>query len=375
MNSPKKLTDADDRRFMKSALALARRGLGTVAPNPSVGCVIVTQEGRIIGRGWTQPGGRPHAETEALARAGQAAHGATAYVTLEPCSHTGQTPPCCEALIDSGIARVVVAIEDPDGRVSGRGIAILEDAGIAVSLGVMSEEASALNLGFLLHRQEGRPLVTLKFATTLDGRIAAHNGESRWITGPEARRRAHLMRMTHDAVVVGIGTAIVDDPELTCRLPGLESYSPVRVVIDSRLRLPLISKLVRTAREIPTWVVVSEEVPKDRYQAYEELGVTVIPVSVGGDYYPDPQKVVQALAERRVTRVLVEGGSALAAVLLRAGLVDRVAWFRAASLIGGDGIPAIAAYGVDSLSEMRRFELVSVKMVGDDRLETYRVTD
>ena len=375
MNSPKKLTDADDRRFMKSALALARRGLGTVAPNPSVGCVIVTPEGRMIGRGWTQPGGRPHAETEALARAGQAAHGATAYVTLEPCSHTGQTPPCCEALIDAGIARVVVAIEDPDERVSGRGIAMLENAGIAVSLGVMSEEASALNLGFLIHRKEGRPLVTLKSATTLDGRIAVHNGESLWITGPLARRRAHLMRMTHDAIVVGIGTALVDDPELTCRLPGLESHSPVRIVIDSRLQLPLVSKLVRTAREIPTWVVVSEEVPNGRCQAYEELGVTVIPVSVGGDHYPDPRKVVQALAERGLTRVLVEGGSALAAVFLRAGLVDRVAWFRAASLIGGDGIPAIAAYGVDSLSEMRRFELLSVTMVGDDRLETYRVAD
>ena len=234
-------------------------------------------------------------------------------------------------------------------------------------------EASALNLGFLLHRQEGRPLVTLKFATTLDGRIAVHNGESRWITGPEARRRAHLMRMRHDAIVVGIGTALLDDPELTCRLPGLETHSPVRIVIDSRLQLPLVSKLVRTAREVPTWVVVSEEVPKDRCQAYEELGVTVIPVSVRRPL-PDPQKVVRALAERGLTRVLWK----VAVLLLRlsyVGLVDRVAWFRAASLFGGDGIPAIAACGVGSLSEMRRFELLSVAMVGDDRLETYRVAD
>lgn len=375
MNSPKKLTDADDRRFMKSALVLARRGLGTVAPNPAVGCVVVTPEGQVVGRGWTQPGGRPHAETEALARAGEAARGGTAYVTLEPCSHVGQTPPCCEALIAAGVGRVVVAIEDPDERVSGRGIDRLKNAGIAVSLGVMSTEATELNLGFLLHRQKGRPLVTLKSATTLDGRIAAHTGESRWITGDEARRRAHLMRKSHDAIVVGIGTALVDDPELTCRLAGLEGQSPVRIVVDSRLQLPLISKLVRTARETPTWVVVSEEVEQDRRKAYSELGVTVVPVSVGADHYPQPEKVFQALGDRGLTRVLVEGGSALAAVLLRAGLVDRVSWFRAASLIGGDGVPAIAAYGVDSLSQMRRFQLLSVEAVGDDRLETYRVAD
>ena len=375
MNSPKKLTDADDRRFMKSALALARRGLGTVARNPSVGCVIVTSEGRMIGRGWTQPGGRPHAETEALARAGQAAHGATAYVTLEPCSHTGQTPPCCEALIDAGIARVVVAIEDPDERVSGRGIAMLENAGIAVSLGVMSEEASALNLGFLLHRQAGTATCYSKVRDNTrrkDRRSQRRKPLDYWAVGAsssashadDARRDRHRDRYR------------------SRRRPGAhlpfcrsgDSHSPVRIVIDSRLQLPLVSKLVRTARETPTWVVVSEEVPKGRCQAWE-LGVTVIPVSVGHDHYPDPQKVVQALAERGLTRVLVEGGSALAAVLLRAGLVDRVAWFRAASLIGGDGIPAIAAYGVDSLSEMRRFELLSVAMVGDDRLETYRVAD
>jgi diaminohydroxyphosphoribosylaminopyrimidine deaminase/5-amino-6-(5-phosphoribosylamino)uracil reductase len=373
MNSPKKTSDATDRRFMKLALALARRGLGTVSPNPAVGCVLVSPEGIVVGRGWTQPGGRPHAETEALRRAGARARGTTAYVTLEPCSHTGRTPPCANALIEAGVARVVGAIEDPDPRVSGQGFARLTAAGIEVSTDLFVDEVAEVNAGFLLHRAEGRPLVTLKVASTLDGRIATHRGESQWITGAAARRCGHMMRVTHDAVVVGIGTALVDDPELTCRLPGLEGYSPVRVVIDTRLQLPLASKLVRTARETPTWVAVSAEIEADRRAAYEDFGVVVLPIDVGGDHHPEPIAILKALGARGLTRVLVEGGSAVAAALMRANLIDRMAWFRAASVMGGGGIPVIAAYGVNALSQMRRFELISNQSVGDDRLETYRV--
>ncbi|MBX6375722.1 MAG: bifunctional diaminohydroxyphosphoribosylaminopyrimidine deaminase/5-amino-6-(5-phosphoribosylamino)uracil reductase RibD, partial [Acetobacteraceae bacterium] len=240
---------------MRAALALARRGLGNAWPNPAVGCVLV-RDGRVVGRGWTQPGGRPHAETEALRRAGpEGARGATAYVTLEPCSHHGRTPPCCDALIAAGVARVVVALQDPDSRVNGRGIARLRAAGIAVETGLCEAEARAINAGFIRRIHLGLPLVTLKLATTLDGRIATATGESRWITGPEARREAHALRARHDAVLVGSGTVLADDPDLTCRLPGMAKTPVLRVVADSRLRTPPAARLVATARQVPTWIV------------------------------------------------------------------------------------------------------------------------
>ena len=219
----------DDLLHMRAALALARRGLGNAWPNPAVGCVLV-KEGRVIGRGWTQPGGRPHAETEALRRAGDAARGATAYVTLEPCSHHGRTPPCCEALAEAGIARVVMAMRDPDPRVNGRGLAMLRGAGIAVEEGLLEAEARALNAGFFRRIQAGMPVVTLKLASTLDGRIATASGESRWITGAAARREVHALRARHDAILVGSGTVLADDPDLTCRIPGMERVPMLRVV-------------------------------------------------------------------------------------------------------------------------------------------------
>lgn len=355
---------------MRIALALARRGLGSVWPNPSVGCVIVRNQG-IVGRGWTQPGGRPHAETEALRRAGPAARGATAYVSLEPCSHHGQTPPCADALIAAGVARVVAATEDPDPRVSGSGLRRLEDAGIAVDCGVRRVEAEALNAGFLMRVRSGRPLVCLKTATTLDGRIAVHTGESRWITGPEARERVHLMRARYDAVMVGVGTATADDPELTCRLPGLPARQPVRVVVDARLRLPLTSKLVRTAREVPTWIVTRDDADSRRAGALLDLGVELIQLRPSASGYPDPKAMLAALGGRGVTRLLVEGGATLAAVLLRAALIDRIAWFRSGGIIGGDGIPAVEAYGVDRLAAMAQFDRQSVTRLGGDLLETF----
>ncbi|MGH7115700.1 MAG: bifunctional diaminohydroxyphosphoribosylaminopyrimidine deaminase/5-amino-6-(5-phosphoribosylamino)uracil reductase RibD, partial [Stellaceae bacterium] len=238
---------------MRTALALARRGLGAVWPNPAVGCVIISQ-GRVVGRGWTQPGGRPHAETEALRRAGGAARDATAYVSLEPCCHWGRTPPCADALIKAGVRRVVIALEDPDPRVAGNGIARLRAAGLAVEIGPGAEDAAEINAGFLTRQRLGRPLVTLKLATSLDGRIATGSGESQWITGPPARQRAHLLRARHDAVMVGTGTVLADDPELTCRLPGLGHRSPLRVVLDRRLRIPRSAHVIADARQSPTWV-------------------------------------------------------------------------------------------------------------------------
>lgn len=353
-------TASDDLRHMRAALALARRGLGRVAPNPAVGCVLV-KEGRVVGRGWTQPGGRPHAETEALARAGDAASGATAYVTLEPCSHTGQTGPCADALFDAGIARAVVAMEDPDPRVSGRGLARMRDAGIAVEIGLLGEAAADLNRGFLLHRTEGRPLVTLKLATSLDGRIATAAGESKWITGTEARADAQLVRMTHDAVLVGIGTALADDPALTCRVPGV-AQAGLRVVLDSAGRLSSGAKLCDGSQ--PTLQIVAEGC-----MAPVPAGVERAAAPAGRDGGIDVGGVLAILAARGVTRLMVEGGGRVAASFLRAEAVDRLVWYRAGLALGGDSRPAIGDLGVDALSAVARFRMIATRAVGEDRVD------
>lgn len=362
---------------MRAALALARRGVGRAWPNPAVGCILVRPgasgtevDGTVVGRGWTQPGGRPHAETEAIARAGALAAGATAYVSLEPCAHRGQTGPCAEAMVAAGIRRAVVAIEDPDPRVSGAGLRRMAAAGIALTTAVAAAEAADLNAGFLLRLSVGRPLVTLKLATTLDGRIATRTGESRWITGAAARQRAHALRASHDAVLIGIGTALADDPLLTCRLPGLADRSPVRIVLDGQLRLPLTSQLVATARSVPVWVVTRDG-ESTRHAALLEHGVEVIPGRAGEDGMLDLAAVMRLLGERGLTRVLCEGGARLAGAMLRAGLVDRIAWFRAASVIGGDGLPAALGLEVERLERAPVFRRIAVAPLDEDVLETY----
>ncbi|MGE0253873.1 MAG: bifunctional diaminohydroxyphosphoribosylaminopyrimidine deaminase/5-amino-6-(5-phosphoribosylamino)uracil reductase RibD [Alphaproteobacteria bacterium] len=372
---------AVDRRFMRSALALAARGLGRTWPNPAVGCVIVAAAAdgamRPIGRGWTQPGGRPHAETEALGRARALAGaaglaGATAYVTLEPCSHHGRTPPCADALIEAGIRRVVVACGDPDRRVAGAGVARLRAAGLIVDEGLCESEARALNGGFLLTRSSGRPLVTLKLAASLDGRIATASGKSQWITGERARARAHLMRARHDAVMVGGGTALADDPQLDCRLPGMADRPPVAVVVDGRLAaLSPASRLAAAARQRKVWVLTTPHAAADRADALVATGIEVIRCTPDGERHVAMAGALEALAGRGVTRVLVEGGAGMAAALLREGLVDRLAWFRAPTLLGGDGLAAIEGLGVDSPGEAPRFVLSDREMVGDDLLETF----
>ena len=364
-------TEAADIHHMRSALGLARRGLGNVWPNPAVGCVLV-RDGRVIARGWTQPGGRPHAEAEALTRAGSAAHGATVYIGFEPCAHHGETPPCADALCAAGIARAVIAVEDPDPRTSGKGIARLRDAGIEVDLGQCAEAASELNAGFILRQRAGRPLVTLKVATTLDGRIATHTGESRWITGPVARRWSHMLRADHDAVMVGIGTALADDPKLDCRLAGLESRSPIRIVVDGRLRLALTSHVVVSAARAPTWLATLAGADRKRRAAFADCGVRLIEVAPDANGNPDAAALLAALGEAGLTRLLVEGGGHLAAALLRHGFVDRIVWFRAPRIAGGDGIPVAAAFGVETLADMPSFTRIAAIEADGDFMETYR---
>ncbi len=362
----------DDIRHMRTAIGLARRALGTARPNPAVGCVVV-RDGVVAGRGWTQPGGRPHAETEALRRAGAAATGATAYVSLEPCAHHGETPPCAEALIAAGINRAVIAIPDPDPRVDGGGIALLREAGVAVETGVCAPEAIELAAGFIKRVTVGLPMVTLKLATTLDGRIATRTGASQWITGEIARDLAHGLRASHDAVLVGAGTAVTDDPALTCRLPGLGDRSPVRVVLDGREALPATHNLVAGARETPTWVLVPPPRLVDRRAQYSRHGLELIEVAADESGDVDITQCLHALAERGITRVLVEGGGRVAASLLGRGLVDRIVWFRAPRLIGGDGFPAAGPFGVESLDDAPNFIRIATRAAGGDMMEVYAV--
>lgn len=352
-----------DERHMRHALALAARGLGTTAPNPSVGCVIVA-DGLVAGRGTTRPGGRPHAETEALSQAGDKARGATAYVTLEPCSHHGQTGPCAQALIDAGIARVVSAVEDPDPRVSGRGHEMLRAAGAEVSTGVCAAEAKALNLGFFKHRLSGVPLVTVKIASSLDGRMALANGASQWITGPEARRAGHGLRAAHDAILTGIGTVLADDPRLDCRLPGLAGRSPVRAIADSEGRFPTTATLLKGPPGGKV-ILLTAAKPLER----DDVDVALVARDPAGGLHV--AAMLSALAARGLTRVLVEAGPALTTAFLTAGAADQVVWFRSSTILGGDARPATGALGLTALDLAPRYRRVSVSQWGGDTMETY----
>jgi diaminohydroxyphosphoribosylaminopyrimidine deaminase / 5-amino-6-(5-phosphoribosylamino)uracil reductase len=354
---------------MRAALALAQRGLGTTWPNPSVGCVIVNHH-RVVGRGTTQPGGRPHAEPVALAMAGDQAKGATAYVTLEPCCHHGRSPPCTDALIAAGITRVVIAATDQDPRVNGQGIRQLKAAGITVETGLLEHEALQTLTGFNTRVTLGRPMVTLKLASTLDGRIATHGGESQWITGTLARRLVHAMRGRHDAVMVGVGTVLADNPDLTCRIPGFRPTPNVRIIADSHLRTSLTSRLMTTAKDVPTWFLLREGTNLAREDAFVDLGAKLIKIP-GSSAGIDLKVAMTALAAAGLTRILVEGGGQLAAALLRADLVDRIAWFHAPAIMGGDGWPAVQAFGIESLSRMPRFIRDCETVVGDDMLSEY----
>ena len=358
----------DDRRFMALALALGRRGLGRTWPNPAVGAVIV-KDGIIVGRGWTQPGGRPHAETEALRRAGGAARGAAMYVTLEPCSHFGKTPPCADAIVAAGIARVVSAIEDPNPEVAGKGHARLRAAGIAVETGIGAEEARRDHAGHIRRMRDGRPHVMLKLAISADGKAGASGRKPITITGDAAGERVHLMRARNDAIMIGIGTALADDPLLTCRLPGMAEISPVRVVLDSGLRLPIISRLVKGARQVPVWIVGATDASRAPEDALRGHGVEVLR-SAGGGGRLDLAVALRQIADRGITRLMVEGGPTLASALLAADLVDEAQLFHSPQAIGADGIDALDANAAAALG--RRLTSAGSEPVGPDQLDSYQ---
>jgi diaminohydroxyphosphoribosylaminopyrimidine deaminase / 5-amino-6-(5-phosphoribosylamino)uracil reductase len=393
-----------DARFMAMALALGRRGLGNAWPNPAVGAVVV-RDGVIVGRGWTQPGGRPHAETEALRRAGPAARGATLYATLEPCSHHGKTPPCTEAIIAAGIARVVSAIEDPNSDVVGRGHAMLRAAAIIVEVGVGAAAAQRAHAGHIRRIRDGRPHVTLKLAVSADGKAGLAGRRPAAITGEAARARVHLMRAMNDALLIGIGTALADDPLLTCRLPGLAARSPVRVVLDAALRLPPKGALARSAGETPVWVIAGTDdgrrTTEDRSQGMSVLGKSNNqpraeafgdPSSVlrrlssgqalraqgvevlrcaAADGRIDLAAALRLLAGRGITRLLVEGGPRVAASFVAADLVDEAAILRSRKAIGADGIDALDGISLTAFTASPRRRLRDIETLGDDTIEVY----
>jgi len=361
---------ASDERWMSLALALGRRGHGRCWPNPAVGCVIVRGD-IVVGRGWTQPGGRPHGETQALAQAGARARGATVYVTLEPCAHTGKTPPCAEALVAAGVARVVSALEDPDPRVAGQGHAILRSAGIEVETGLLAAEAAEDHAGFLLKTTEKRPLVTLKLASSFDGRIATAGGESQWITGPAARRYVHYLRATHDAVLVGAGTALADDPSLTVRDLGV-GHQPVRVVCDSRLTTPATGQLGKTAREVPVWMCHGPKAPERALADWAATGAKLVACEIDEAGRLDIASVLRALASHGLTRVFSEGGGQIAASLLADGVVDRLIGFTAGLALGAGGLPSVALMPDAGLAAAKRFQLVETRAIGADVLHVWR---
>lgn len=355
-----------DIQHMRHALRLAARQLGRTWPNPSVGAVIV-KDAAIVGIGATAPGGRPHAERQALDMAGGRAKGATLYVTLEPCSHQGKTPPCTRGIIASGIARVVAGCADSNPKVSGQGFAQLRAAGIEVEQDVCEAEARALNEGFFLNMERGRPFVTLKTATSLDGKIAAQDGDSKWITGEDSRRSVHALRACHDAVLTGIGTVLADDPMLTCRLPGREGDSPQRVLLDSGLRISLQAKI------LPAWIFTSEATLKKearKVKALETAGASVfaLPLKEGR---LDLEALLKRLAEKGITRLLAETGGTLAGALLARGLVDRFYWYRAPLIIGETGMSALRTEAVQALSSLQRYRLTGSERFGADLLEIY----
>ena len=356
-----------DARFMALALSLGRRGLGRTWPNPAVGAVIV-KDGVIVGRGWTQAGGRPHAEVEALRRAGAAAQGATMYVTLEPCSHHGKSPPCADAIIAAGIARVVSPLEDPNPEVAGEGHARLRAAGIAVEIGIGAEQARRDHAGHIRRMRDGRPHVTLKLAVSADGKAAAAGRRPVAITGEAVRDRVHLLRAHNDAIMIGIGTALADDPSLTCRLPGMAQTSPVRVVLDDALRLPLHSRLVAGARETPVWVVAATDAPQPAEAGLRAHGVEVLR-SAAAHGRLNLAAALKLLAGRGITRVMVEGGPTLAASLLAADLVDAAVLFHSAKTVGAGGIDALEPDARAALQ--RQLRHIGSAPVGADRQDCY----
>ncbi|UGV26426.1 bifunctional diaminohydroxyphosphoribosylaminopyrimidine deaminase/5-amino-6-(5-phosphoribosylamino)uracil reductase RibD [Rhodopseudomonas boonkerdii] len=363
---------AEDLRYMQLALTLGRRGQGRTWPNPAVGAVVV-KDGVILGRGWTQPGGRPHAEPVALAQAGEVARGATLYVTLEPCSHFGKSPPCADAIAAAGIARVVAAVEDPNPEVAGQGHARLRAAGIKVDVGLCAEEAARDHAGHFRRIRDKRPHVVLKLAVSPDGKIAAAGHKPVAVTGERVRSRVHLLRAQCDAILVGIGTVIADDPELTCRLPGMMKRSPVRVVLDRALRISGNSKLVHSARTVPLWVMTSDIAEAPAAMALGAAGAQVLRVPAVTSPLPglDLSAVLHSLAGKGITRLLVEGGAKIASSFVSAGLVDEIWLFQGPNEIGEGGVNALDALPLSAITGSPGFKVRASETIENDTLTIY----
>lgn len=348
---------------MRRALALARRGFTT--PNPMVGCVLV-RDGQIVGEGFHRLAGEPHAEANALRMAGEAARGATAYVTLEPCSHFGRTPPCSRALIDAGVARVVAAVKDSDSRVSGRGVADLEAAGIPVELELLEREARQLNQAYFHHRETGRPHITLKAAITLDGKIATASGSSRWVSSDESRRHAHKMRAKYGAILCGVGTVLADDPLLTARFPRAPRQ-PLRIILDSHLHTPVHSKIATTARQFPTIIACTQHADAEKRAAMEQLGIEILPFSADKQERVPLMPIIEALGSRSVDSLLVEGGGEVHAAFVSARLFDRLSWYVAPKLVGGKSAPGpVGGVGAITMDQAIGLRWMSVRRLGPD---------
>ena len=353
---------------MRVAIAAARRAEGRTAPNPPVGCAIVAADGRLVASGHTAASGRPHAETQALAMAGAAARGGTAYVTLEPCAHHGQTGPCADALVEAGIARVVVALRDPDMRVNGRGIDRLAEHGVALRIGVEAEAARRVMAGFLSRVTRARPFVTLKMATSLDGMIALADGAKRWITGPRMRDYVHLQRSRTEGLLSAVGTVLADDPEFTCRLPGLGGDSSHRFILDGSLRTPLTARLFTPTDHAGLTFFCRDGVDPAAVAAFEAAGAEVRPVDVDAEGKLALAAVMNAIAEAGIGSLMVEAGGQLAASLLRQELVDRILWTSSQHLIGADGVPSIAHLALAELPSLAPFCVVGEGGFGPDRV-------
>ena len=361
----------DDAAWMEIALRLADRNIGNVCPNPSVGCLIINDD-RIVGRGWTQEGGRPHAEVMALEQAGEKSIGSTVYTTLEPCSHFGKTPPCSDALISARIKRLVGAMKDPDPRVDGMGFVKLRNAGIEVVEGILEREAEELNRGFISRLKKKLPFVTLKMAMSIDSRIATKTHDSQWITGKEARHSAHFLRSKHDAILTGVGTVVADDPFLNTRINGLENRSPTRIILDTNLRIPIDAKIVFTASKHRTIIYTTIAADEKKKKQLESFGVQI--VTIAGDEFGRVSLVeaLTSIAKSGINSILVECGGTLCTEFIKSNLIDEFLVYRAPIVLGGDGIAAVEGFGVSDLSAAINFKQTGITRLGADTLESYK---
>ena len=363
---------ASDQDHMAQAIALARRGLGTTWPNPSVGCVVVSPDGEIAGRGWTAPGGRPHAEAVALERAGERAAGSTLYVTLEPCAHEGRGSACTDTIIRAKPARVIIGIRDPDPRTAGDGIRRIVAAGIEVREGILAEEALEVTLGHVLRLTQGRPAVTLKLAVGSDGLVPrGEDGSPNWVTGERSRAHAHLLRARSDAILVGRGTVVADNPSLTCRLPGMDCRSPVRVVLDRKLRTPPDARLFDDEM-VPVWIVCAEGEEQGDAEALHMRGAEIIPVGTDDHGHVSIEEALDQLARRGITRLLVEGGPSVARVLLDADLIDEAVIYQGEKPAGAEGILPFVSAGLDPITASGHFTRQASRAFGPDRMTSWQ---